>query len=256
MGCCGWIGFKMSELENNNLFRNSEKNSIQQIEFLPVWYKQSSQRNRSYLTQYILLAVMFCMILMLDSLYMGFISNAKGGIAENKDNARMAEACTRKYEKLKQDIADLEKYTDTLDRIDSRVNIPNVLGELSFLAGKNIVFSELALSAEGFPSLKNQESEGTTTLRAARNTGGGDTKLSGPVRFKISLDGIAPDAEETAAFVSRLEDSPYFRDVSLLFSRNSILNVSQSRDDENKRMISTFRVDCYLANYNKVTGQE
>lgn len=245
----------MSEPENQNLILNSKKNSIQQIEFLPVWYQESSQRKRSYLTQYVLLAVMFAMILVLDSLYTGFISDAKGEIAENKDNIIRAKACSSEYENLKKEIDKLEKYTAILEQVDSRINIPKVLAELSFLAAGDIVFSELECTAEGFPSLKKDKNNSSNTLRTSASSSG-DGNLAKAVRFKISINGIAPDAEKTASFVSRLEDSPYFRGVSLLFSRNDILNLSNSRQENKKKMVSKFRINCHLANYRKVTSQD
>lgn len=239
----------MSEVKDDNLILNSGQDSVEQIEFLPDWHKQGSQRRKSYRNQYILLAVMFGMILILDSIYTGSLSNARGEIAQNKDNAVRAEACNEEYNELKQDINRLKKYTEILDDIDSEIDIPKVLGEMSFLTGKDIVLSGLEFSAEGFPSLKSEKSGGNSR----RISRGGNAKMLGPVRFRISMNGIGADAERIASFVSELENSQYFRDVSLLFTRNGALNVSQT-GDKNK-MISRFEITCYLANY-KITQAE
>jgi len=246
----------MNELRNDNLIRNSQKSSVEQIEFLPEWYRQSGQRRRSYHNQYVLLAVMFTMVLILDSIYVGFLSSAKAEIARNKENAVRAKACSKEYEKLESDVNKLKKRAEILDGIDSKIDIPKVLGELSFLTGQDIVFSGLEFTAEPIPLLKDKENEGKGALMTARFSNSSDVKLLGPIRFKISLNGIGADAERITSFVSDLENSPYFGDVSLLFTRNVLLNVPRASQETKDKRVSRFEINCYLANYREVVQPE
>jgi hypothetical protein len=91
----------------------------------------------------------------------------------------------------------------------------------------------------------------------------------GDVRFKVLISGVAADASDVAALICKLENSPYFCQVVLSFSRNTDIDVrksdtlrlqkdytqelSSTRRDEHKTegsvRVSNFEINCYLANY-------
>ena len=78
----------------------------------------------------------------------------------------------------------------------------------------------------------------------------------GHVRFKVVISGVAADASDVAALICRLEDSPYFFQVVLSFSRSaelkveSILPASGGTPKAGADItVSEFEIHCDLGNY-------
>ena len=109
-------------------------------------------------------------------------------------------------------------------------------------------------------------------MRIAQNQLSGKKDLPiGHVRFKVTIAGVGADASDVAALVSRLEESPYFRQVVLSFSRNIKVgnpSVMSLRDVDvlkspleteggdvvtgGKLQVSEFQINCYLGNYREL----
>jgi hypothetical protein len=154
--------------------------------------------------------------------------------------------CIEEYKKIKGEVNKLQKYSKTLQDIDSRIDVSNVLGELSYIISDGTVLTDLQFSAESFPFLTDEKGvrKSKSTILTGKN------KYTGKVRFKISISGIGSDSERVASLVCDIEDSPYFSDVKLLFARNTLLNF-YGKNEESRRM-SKFQLECYLANYSLI----
>ena len=97
----------------------------------------------------------------------------------------------------------------------------------------------------------------------------------GNVRFKVVIAGVAVDASDVATLMCKLEDSPYFRQVVLAYSRGDAEigiegasssfvetevaeGAGKSKDRvresvvRDKIQINEFEINCYLANYREL----
>jgi hypothetical protein len=91
----------------------------------------------------------------------------------------------------------------------------------------------------------------------------------GNVRFRVAIAGVAADAGDVGALMCKLEDSPYFWQVVLAYSRDTSIKSQTSgpvamasemkektadtkdnvRQADAAVRASEFEIHCYLANY-------
>ena len=159
-----------------------------------------------------------------------------------------------------------------VNNIDSRINVSNVLAEISFIIDEKIILRKMELISEKFVSERDDEQsrQSSTVVRIAGSNFVNEIEPPlGNVRFKVVISGIAANASDVASLICKLEDSPYFCKVAPSYTRSAELetksNVSiRSRKDfaaellknkesnmesKEKIMVSEFEISCYLANY-------
>jgi len=235
---------------------------MKEIDFLPEWYKSSRRREFGYRTQYIALTGIFVVMLVWNFTAAYSISRAKAELNRMSVSRKDDESISAKLAGLKKEVASLQKKVESIEKIESKIDVANVLAEMSFLIDERIVLSKVQFIAEKFADKQNVESNIVSAVRLAEvKIGNKEAQSVGDARFKIVISGVAADASDVAAFVCELEDSPYFCNVIPLFSRNKQIqresismtgNQSEkkniSRMQENLR-VSEFEISCYLANY-------
>jgi len=235
---------------------------MKEIDFLPEWYKSSRRREFGYRTQYIALAGIFVVMLVWNFTAAYSISRVKAGINRMSVSRTDAESTSAKLARVKKEVASLRRKVESIEKIESKIDVAGVLAEMSFLIDERIVLSKVQFIAEKFADEQNGKSNIVSAVRLAEvKIGNKEAQSVGDVRFKIVISGVAADASDVAAFVCELEDSPYFCNVIPLFSRNKQIQretnpvmgdynqkkgVSQTQ--ENLR-VSEFEISCYLANY-------
>jgi Tfp pilus assembly protein PilN len=243
---------------------------MKEIDFLPEWYKSGKRREVSYRTQYIALGGVFVVMVVWNFITTHSISKAKSQFAQMETRQIQAEGLSIKLEEFKSELKGLQEKADILEKIDSKIDVADVLAELTFLIDENIVLNDVEFIAEKFKSSEqeSQPSQGTTVVRAVRKTLTEKQELPlGDVRFKVVLNGVAADAADVAALICKLEDSPYFCQVVPSFSRNAFITVAGSslsdsktrnkntsnsiqKNGENVQVqVSEFEISSYLANY-------
>ena len=236
--------------------------SMKEIDFLPEWYKNGQRRQVSYRTQYIALGGAFVVMVVWNFIAMHSISRVRAQFAQMSTKQAQAEGRSAELAELQSELRDLQKKAESIEEIDSKIDVACVLAEMSFLIDEKIVLGKVALVAEKF----EDKQQAGTVVRAVR------TKLSekrnlplGDVRFRVVIEGVAMDASNLAALICRLEDSPYFCQVVPSFSRTTVVNVagnpslrSWSKSPNTKGSVqetkgniqaSEFEISCYLANY-------
>lgn len=233
--------------------------SMREIDFLPEWYKSGRRRQVSYRTQYIALGGVFVVMVVWNFIAMHSISKVRAQFAQMSTKQVQAEGRSAELAELQSELRDLQKKAESIEEIDSKIDVACVLAEMSFLIDEKIVLSKAALVAEKF----EDKQQAGTVVRAVR------TKLSekremplGDVRFKVVIEGVAADASDVASLICKLEDSPYFCDVVPSFSRTAEINVTSNpslrsgiknansgRESGGKIQVSEFEISCYLANY-------
>ena len=243
---------------------------MKEIDFLPEWYKSGKRREVSYRTQYIALGGVFVVMVVWNFITTQSISKARAQFVQMETKQVEAEGLSIKLEELKGEFKGLQEKKETIEQIDSKIDVANVLAELSFLIDEKIVLKNVEFIAEKFKD-SQQESQSprvTNVVSAVRTTLNEKQDLPlGDVRFRIVISGVAADGGNVAALICKLEDSPYFCQVVPSFSRNAVINTSgkpylnsKTKDDNTNRsvqknegdgqiQVSEFEINCYLANY-------
>ncbi|MCK4792538.1 MAG: hypothetical protein KAV87_52905 [Desulfobacteraceae bacterium] len=252
---------------------------MKEIDFLPEWYKNGIRREVSYRTQHMALAGMYAMMIVWSFAATYSVSRAGTESVLMAKRQVEAESVSARATELESELRDLQKKGESIKEIDSRIDVANVLGEMSFLIGKRIVISKMEFLAEKFadePGARSAASTGTV-VRAVRRTKSPkrrDLPL-GDVRFKVVIAGVAADAGDVAALICKLEDSPYFCQVIPSFSRSATVDFNRAatpapafrvvtgaakttpeignrvRGAKGTVQVSEFEMNCYLANYRK-----
>ena len=224
---------------------------MKEIDFLPEWYKSSRRQQVSYHTQYFILGCIFVAIMFWNFIAARSISKAAADLTQTAPKQVGAEGILRESAGFKNQASQLQGKAGILEKIDSRINVADVLAELSFLIDKRIALSKVELKAEKFTDKKGRKINNDALLSAGgenQQTPGGKEAPLGNVRFKVVLKGIALNAGDVAELICRLEDSPYFCQAVPSFSRNTTIKAGICPDTEN-RQVSEFEISCYLSNY-------
>jgi hypothetical protein len=247
---------------------------MKEIDFLPEWYKNGRRRQFSYRTQYLALGGMLLVMVVWNLLGLHTISKAKAQIHRNVTEVKQAENISTKLADMQSQISRINNKQAVIYKTDSKINLANTLAELSCLVSDKIVFGKVEIIPERFEELQgsNSTSQGTAVRAARSDTGLKQQTLSGDVRFRIVITGVAANAIEVADLIRQLEESQYFSGVVLSYSRNAPIQVqgssyaaSQSaldssdvsRHSEQKVAIpdiqvSRFEISCYLANFRQL----
>ncbi|KPK40621.1 MAG: hypothetical protein AMJ65_10455 [Phycisphaerae bacterium SG8_4] len=232
---------------------------MKDIDFLPEWYKNGVRREVSYRTQYMALGGVFLVMVVWSFVATRSIAKARAEFDDMSAMHTQAEKVSAELAVIQNKLKSSKKKVEYTEQIDSRIEVAGVLGEMSFLIEKSIVVNKVELVAEKFPDKKQDKASagGSAVVRAVRIKVDKNQRLPlGQVRFKVVVGGVAADASDVAALICKLEDSPYFCQVVLSFSRSaevnveSILSKSGSRPDAGANItVSEFEIHCYLANY-------
>jgi len=251
---------------------------MKEIDFLPEWYKSGKRRQVSYRTQYIAISSVFVVMMVWSFIATRSVSKARAQIAHMATEQTHANMVSAEYAGLEDEIRVLRKKADIIEEIDSKIDVASVLAEISFLIDESIVLKKLEFIAEKFKNKpESNKSPGVgTVVRVVKSSPSNKKELPlGNVRFKVIIGGIAADTNDVAALMCKLEDSPYFCQVVLSYSRgndeveivkassprngaNVVQGVEKQnnldRDTETKRKIQVneFEINCYLANYHQL----
>jgi cell division protein FtsB len=249
---------------------------MKEIDFLPEWYKSGRRRQVSYRTQYIAIGGVFVVMVVWSFITTYSISRAKAQYAQIATNQTQAEKVSAKLAELENEMSLLRKNAESIEEIDSRIDVASVLGELSFLIDEKIVLRKAEFIAEKFLDEDDVKSSPTAVVRAVQASLGSKKELPlGNVRFKIVIAGVAADASDVATLMCKLEDSPYFCQVVLAFSRGdaeigiervpssfaetdvaggAVKNKDRVRESgvQSKIHVNEFEINCYLANYREL----
>jgi len=247
---------------------------MKEIDFLPEWYKSGQRRQLSYRTQSLALGGIFVVMMVWSFTTTHSISEANAELAEMGVKQAQAATVSSELSLLRGELREFQKKAASLDQIDSKIDVANVLAELSFLVDKRIVLGKVQMIAEKVADEKESSSPAQTgaIVRVVRENPGKKKDLPlGNVRFRIVAAGVAADASDVAALMCKLEDSPYFCQVVLSFSRNTETqnektlqpspeaeaarkepggSGSAAESGTNKKIqVTEFEMTCYLANY-------
>ncbi len=241
---------------------------MKEIDFLPEWYKSGQRRQVSYRAQYIALGGVFVVMVVWNFIATHSISKVRAQFAQMATRQTQAEDLSVKLAELKSELRGLQEKTESIEEIDSKIDVAGVLAEMSFLIDEKIVLSKVVFIADKFEDKRQAKlsPRAGTVVRAVR------TKLNekrnlplGDVRFRVVISGVAADSSHVAVLICRLEDSPYFCQVVPSFSRTAVINAASNpsfrsrtkslntkgsvQETKGNIRVSEFEISSYLANY-------
>jgi hypothetical protein len=213
---------------------------MKEIDFLPKWYRSGRRRQISYRTQYAGLVGIFVVMMVWNFIAAHSLSKAAAELAGAELKSVGAESAAQEFARIK---------ARAIEEVDSKIDVANVLAEISFLVDKTIVLSKVEFVAEKFSNRQRGELNSNSDVKEVGGDFGGKESLPlGDVRFKVVISGIASDASDVAALICKLEDSPYFCQVIPSFLRNKEIKTPDKVAGENFQA-SEFEISCELANY-------
>jgi hypothetical protein len=247
---------------------------MKEIDFLPEWYKSGRRRQISYRTQYFILGGVFTLMIAWNFITSYSTSKARAQTMQMATKQAQAEKVSAKLIDLKNEMNIYHQKESLVKKIDSRINIGCVLAELSYLIDERIVLSKIELISEKFEGNQKMSSSRKTAgaVRAVQSNFGINLNVpTGDVKFKVIIAGVAADASDVAFFIRKMENSPYFCQVVLSFSRNTDIQtqsgntpnpptdytsespntVRDNQESDKKIQVSNFEINCYLANYHE-----
>jgi Tfp pilus assembly protein PilN len=227
-----------------------ERQIMKDIDLLPEWYTSGKRKQQSLRSQYLVLVGVVVIMNVWNFIAANSLSGTEQRIQDDMHKCAKAQAVIAKTKEMTGRIDELSKKAKLLDAIDSKINIAAVLSELSFLVDGKIVLSDVKFEARKFDTgVQGSTSSGIRIAGTSLSKSAGEHL--GDERFLVTLRGIAEQTSDVGKFVRRLEESDYFRDVSLAFSRSKNVKVSAGQGDE-QRQVSEFEISCDLANYQLV----
>ncbi len=218
------------------------------IDLLPQWYKKNQRRRMGYRAECFALGCILMVMLVWGFHTKSIVSKAEAGLNKLRSRHRELKDDVRSFTEMKKTAALLKKKVDILKEIDSRIDVPGVLAELSFLIDKDIVLKKVKFDAEQFKSRPTGKTASAGLRTARTRSGSNEVILFGDVRFTVLISGVAADGSDVAELICKLEDSPYFCQVIPFFSRNKKAKAGGTVDEE-KLKSTEFELGCYLANY-------
>lgn len=216
---------------------------MKEIDFIPEWHKADRKRQKSFRRQYVLLALLFAM-LMGWSFVVG--QHVERVSADVRDIQGLFEKGKMKIDEgllLEVEIADLKSKTRVLESLSPRTNVSAVIAELSWLVREDVILSKLSFKNEVIAEGAKSKSTGAAAVvqigASGQKTSDADQLLR-PMRTRMTLTGIAAEPGDAARLISQLEQSAYFEQETLVYSK-----PKEIRDND----VTEFEITCVVADY-------
>ncbi len=212
---------------------------MKEIDFLPQWYERGKRRRKSYHRQYVEVTFLFFALVLWSFIGGDFLSEAQARLQHSHDFLTANAPFNAEYRRLQAECEQLQQKADILEKLDTKIDVSNILGELSFLISDDIILKKLDIRPQSFNLRVAGARRSNVRLGSAQN--GGETALPQmPLRFEVVISGIGVAPAAVAQLISRLESSTYFLRV--------IPGLMQNKETKGYQ-ITEFEISCYLANY-------
>jgi hypothetical protein len=246
---------------------------MKEIDFLPEWYKSGRRRRVNYRMQYIILSSVFAVMMAWNCVATSFVSKVRAKNTEMEINRVQSEKVSAQLEVLKREMTVLQEKEKILDSMDSKIIVSNVLAEISYLVNEKVVLSRVDLISGTIPDKQSTRKnlQSSSAVRSSVSSFGNNNIPVGSVRFRILIAGVAANGSDVAVFLCKLEDSTYFSQVDLSYSRDALVkavkgvpkNIEQDVVSEpsvirknnvktpDNIQVNEFEISCYLSNYSQ-----
>jgi hypothetical protein len=219
---------------------------MKEIDFIPQWYKAGRKRQVSYRRQYSVMGIVVAIMLIWSFVGNHTISRANAELNTIEASLHENAAVLEEYSSLENQILTLKEKADLLNSIDDKIDLPAVLGEISYLVSEKIVLSKVEFKNELFGDPKTVQRTSRVTFGSSAKSGNNPMPTQ-HTRFKVVIAGLAADPSDVASLIARLEGSQYFARIIPGFSKNKTVK---------DHLVTEFEIGCYLANYVERTGDK
>jgi hypothetical protein len=234
---------------------------VKELDFLPEWYRNGRRRQSHMRKQYVALALTFLAMISFNVTATHRAGRAAAELTRGEHRRMEAEGVVYEFSRVTKELNTLRVKADLIDRIDAKVDVAAILGELSHLIGEAVVLRKVELAGEPCGRATEPGEAGRAVVRVARRSENSAKEAAlGNIRFRIVLAGVAAQPTDVADLVCRLDQSSYFRQVSPSFSRGAKLPSTAETTPGGKPTgkapetldVTEFEIGCYLANYEEV----
>lgn len=210
-----------------------------ELDFIPEWYRAAKNRKRRYHRQHALLGLLLALLVGWNFILGRWVNHTSAEAAAMQELIESAQHRVTEAVTLQNEISDICRKATELETIGSRTKTTAILGELSYLAGENIILSRLTLSAEPVRTLAPEQAPTPkAVVQISQPKGSDETPV--PTRTKVIISGIAASAADAATLIYRLEQSNYFKQAAPVFTR-----AKNIKDNE----VTEFEIRCYVDDY-------
>ncbi len=209
---------------------------MENVDFLPERIKDQRLRRRRLLRQGYLIAICVCALVFLGYIRQGRLEQAKAELAllDGRSMNIQRQLVTRAA--LEQQLQDLMVKKRIDERLGSRINVLDVMGELQRIIPESMALRELDIETMEV-RLKVDRAGRTYSSRRA-SAGSGRIKATRVVnRIRMVITGIAPTDVDVANFIGQLSASPLFEDVNMGYAKNMVFRGRSARE---------FQASCYV----------
>lgn len=214
---------------------------MKEIDFIPEWYKADRRRRQRYIHQCTLLSIVFACMVVWSFVIGRHVSRVQAEMNSIQAAFEQGKVRIEQAHELERQIAAMEEKTRLLGHIAPRTKISALMGEISYLAGGNILLGRLCFQNEPLQSPKSVlQSSGAVVQTSTALSSQSSEHLQMPFRTKITMTGIAVSGADAAGLISALEKSDYFEQVAPIFTRAKKMGDAE--------MIE-FEIRCYVADY-------
>lgn len=210
---------------------------MNEIDFLPEWYKTGKKRRVNYRRHCLLIGGLFVTMMAWSFAASYSISAVEARVDIMQTSLDSHTTIAAKYKYYEQVLALLNERAERLEELDEGISISGVFGELSFLATNQIMLTELEIKSEVLKGGSDARKAGLVQLGAKKDER--QSAMPDPnTRYKVMLTGIAAGAADVTDFIAQLERSPYF----CLVIPGLLQHMKEST-------ATKFQISCYVANY-------
>lgn len=209
---------------------------MNEIDFLPKWYKTSKRRQINYRRQWIIIVGIFAALMAWSFSASFSISMVEAQVDLMNDSLKNNKEIAQRYARLESSLGVLQQKANILSKLDSGVNISAVLAELSFLVGDAITLAELEVELEIYT--QGKKSSGSSVRLGSSKAGKAEAMPPANIRYKVVVSGSASSSAGVTGFIARLEESDYFCQIIPGYLRN-IKDTTATK----------FEISFYVANY-------
>ena len=123
---------------------------MKEIDLLPDWYKTGQKRQVNRRTQCIVLSGVFVLMVVWSLATTRSISNVKAELSRMTTQHEQAKKASAEMVELKDELKELQRKIQSVEKIDSRIDVSSVLAEIGSLVDEMVVLSRIEFRAEKF----------------------------------------------------------------------------------------------------------
>lgn len=212
-----------------------------ELDFIPSWYHENRRRRNWYLRRYLAIALITGFWIVGNLFSGSIISKAYADLEGLRSTYEKGLQTILQVRRLQEEISILSRQSRLVSQLRPRTALTPVLVEISRCVGERAVLKELTLSQVPLESVVGSSPKAGKGIqvRLSPNKKSDWLKDSDTVT-RIRLVGFALDGTETAALISRLEESDYFTQVIPVYSKN---------ETRFGATVAGFEIQCVLADF-------